>query len=450
MSIRKKILFYFLSTVLLLTALILFLIYTIFKEYREEQFQQRQKDKIIQTINLLTEFEEIDEELFLALDRSTIHDIYDEKLLLFDEDYNLFYESVDDLVIEKTKEILNQLSLDHVWVETKEELYDVVGVTITHRNGVYYGISKAYDEYGYELLSFLQIAFLALFLVLVVVIVWVSYYLSKKIANPIIHLTKEISNYNLEKPIKIPLKKDEVETSILAERFNDLMDKIKMSFAFQKNAVQHISHELNTPIAVLVSNFDKMESETDYRQLQKLIEKQKKDTRRLSQIINSLLSLSMVETGTSAVKEKIRVDEMLFDIYEELQPLYPDFIFHIHYDNPDMNTEVLEVLADQNLLRAAFLNLMLNSIRHSDVKEAYISIIEVNNRLKLEFLNQGKVISREERPYLFKHFFRGKNSQGRKGFGLGLVFIYKILKLHQAKIYYETPDANTNVFKIIF
>lgn len=450
MSIRKKILFYFLSTVLLLTALILFLIYTIFKEYREEQFQQRQKDKIIQTINLLTEFEEIDEELFLALDRSTIHDIYDEKLLLFDEDYNLFYESVDDLVIEKTKEILNQLSLDHVWVETKEELYDVVGVTITHRNGVYYGISKAYDEYGYELLSFLQIAFLALFLVLVVVIVWVSYYLSKKIANPIIHLTKEISNYNLEKPIKIPLKKGEVETSILAERFNDLMDKIKMSFAFQKNAVQHISHELNTPIAVLVSNFDKMESETDYRQLQKLIEKQKKDTRRLSQIINSLLSLSMVETGTSAVKEKIRVDEMLFDIYEELQPLYPDFIFHIHYDNPDMNTEVLEVLADQNLLRAAFLNLMLNSIRHSDVKEAYISIIEVNNRLKLEFLNQGKVISREERPYLFKHFFRGKNSQGRKGFGLGLVFIYKILKLHQAEIYYETPDANTNVFKIIF
>src|SRR5699024_8684770 len=325
MSIRKKILFYFLSTVLLLTALILFLIYTIFKEYREEQFQQRQKDKIIQTINLLTEFEEIDEELFLALDRSTIHDIYDEKLLLFDEDYNLFYESVDDLVIEKTKEILNQLSLDHVWVESKEELYDVVGVTITHRSGVYYGISKAYDAYGCELLSFLHIAFLALFLVLVVVIVWVSYYLSKKIANPIIHLTKEISNYNLEKPIKIPLKKGEVETSILAERFNDLMDKIKMSFAFQKNAVQHISHELNTPIAVLVSNFDKMESETDYRQLQKLIEKQKKDTRRLSQIINSLLSFSMVETGTSAVKEKIRVDEMLFDIYEELQPLYPDF-----------------------------------------------------------------------------------------------------------------------------
>ena len=70
MSIRKKILFYFLSTVLLLTTITLVLIYTIFKEYREEQFQQRQSDKIKQTLQLLTEFEEIDEELFEALPRS--------------------------------------------------------------------------------------------------------------------------------------------------------------------------------------------------------------------------------------------------------------------------------------------------------------------------------------------------------------------------------------------
>lgn len=451
MSIRKKILFYFLSTVLLLTTITLVLIYTIFKEYREEQFQQRQSEKIKQTLQLLTEFEEIDEELFEALDRSTIHDIYDEKLLLFDANQKLFYESVDDLTIGKTQEILNQLSEETVWVETKEELYDVVGISIQHNGNTFYGISKAYDKFGYELLSFLRMAFVALFIVMVILIVWVSYYLSNKISKPIAKLTKEIANYNLEDDnVHIPVDSGEVETAILAERFNDLMDKIKVSFSFQRNAVQHISHELNTPIAVLVSNFEKMEQETDIENLQELIQKQKKDTRKLSQIINALLKLTMAETGSSAVKVSIRIDEMLFDLCEELQVLYPNFQFQIEYQNAEMNADLLKISADKNLLRAALMNLMLNCIKHGDGETAWIKIKEVDGRLQLSFKNHGAVITPEERQNLFKHFFRGKNSQGKKGFGLGLIFIQKILKLHNATISYEAPDDNTNVFKVNF
>lgn len=451
MSIRKKILFYFLSTVLLFTTVILVLIYTIFKEYREEQFQQRQNDKIQLTLQLLTEFEEIDEELFLALDRSTIHDIYDEKILLFDENRNLLYESVDDLTIDKAQEILNKLSVENTWIETKEELYDVVGVSIQYKNTTYYGISKAYDKFGYELLSFLRTAFVALFVVMAMLIVWVSYYLSNKIANPITKLTKKISDYNIEdEHIEIPVDSDEAETTILAERFNDLMDKIKVSFSFQRNAVQHISHELNTPIAVLVSNFEKMEQESDMQKLKELIVKQKKDTRKLSQVINALLKLSMAESGTSSVKVLVRIDEMLFDLCEELKVLYPNFGFQIAYETTDINSDLLEVSADENLLRAAFMNLMLNCIKHSDGEEAWINIIENKGKLQLVFKNEGPVVTEEERQYLFKHFFRGENSRGKKGFGLGLIFIHKILKLHDATIAYEAPDTNTNIFKIDF
>lgn len=427
------------------------LIYTIFKEYREEQFQQRQNEKIQLTLQLLTEFEEIDEELFQALDRSTIHDIYDEKLLLFDANKLLFYESVDDLTIEKTEEILNKLSEENVWIETKEELYDVVGVSIQYNGKTYYGISKAYDKFGYELLSFLRLAFVVLFIVMVILIVLVSYYLSNKIASPIIQLTKEISNFNLEdEHIEIPVDSGEAETTILAERFNDLMDKIKVSISFQRNAVQHISHELNTPIAVLVSNFDKMEQETDLQQLQELIKKQKKDTRKLSKIISALLKLTMAETGSSSVKTSIRIDEMLFDLCEELQVLYPNFLFQIEYENAQMNADLLKISADESLLRAALMNLMLNCIKHGDEEKAWIEIKEVNGRLQLVFENYGAVITPEEQQYLFKHFFRGKNSQGKKGFGLGLIFIQKILKLHNATITYDAPKENTNIFKVNF
>lgn len=80
MKIRNKILIYFSTTVLALTAISLGLIYILFSEYREEEFQQLQNEKIKYTIGLITEFKEMSEEVSLLLDAQDIHDFYDEKL----------------------------------------------------------------------------------------------------------------------------------------------------------------------------------------------------------------------------------------------------------------------------------------------------------------------------------------------------------------------------------
>jgi two-component system, OmpR family, sensor histidine kinase ArlS len=83
-KIRNKILIYFSSTVIALSAISLTIIYILFYEYREEEFQQQQNDKIKYTIRLLAEYKEMSEELANIMDELTIHDFYDEKMLVFD------------------------------------------------------------------------------------------------------------------------------------------------------------------------------------------------------------------------------------------------------------------------------------------------------------------------------------------------------------------------------
>src|SRR5882757_836392 len=113
MNIRTKILFSFsVATIVLLAAALIF-VYTLFSRYREEEFQQRQVDKIKTTLQFLTEIQNIDQDLIEAMDRITIHDIYDEKLLIFDKNKKLVYSSIDDTPVAFSGQILNNLSSEN-------------------------------------------------------------------------------------------------------------------------------------------------------------------------------------------------------------------------------------------------------------------------------------------------------------------------------------------------
>jgi signal transduction histidine kinase len=245
----------------------------------------------------------------------------------------------------------------------------------------------------------------------------------------------------------IEFEQSQNEISILAQRYNELMRKIAEVFSFQKHLIHHISHQLKTPISILVSNFEKMEKETDIKKLQKLIKDQKEDTKNLSEIIDSLLEIAKAESGSANNKERVRIDELIFDIADELKVVYPNFQFSVDYTQTE-DEKYLILYANVRLMKAALTNLMLNCIQYSDEDKARITIGNKPERLGITFENRGAVISQDESRFLFQHFFRGGNSKGKRGFGLGLVFVQKILTLHNGSISYHTPNEHTNIFTI--
>jgi signal transduction histidine kinase len=450
MSIRKKILVYFSFTVITLTGLSLFFIYSQFIDYREQAFRQRQVEKIESTLHLLVKIKQMDERIVQAMDDLTIHDFYDEKVLIFDEHKKLIYSSIDDLVIQDTGLLLDLISPDNRMVKTKENGYDLLGLYTTSRGQGYYGLSKAFDETGYSTLLYLRTVLIITFFVISAIVVFVSYYLSRRIAGPITHLIKRIHHYDFERdrePIGVRDERDEI--AMLASRFNELMERMNKAFQIQRHVIHHISHELKTPIAVLVSNFEKMESESDPEILAHMIRIQKEDTHNLGEIINALLEITRAESAADVLMERVRIDELLFDISEELGLLCPDYVFSFDYDDAvTADEERMVITGNRRLLHSALMNLMLNAVMYSCDLQAAIRLTATDQRLSLSFQNRGDIISPDEQRFLFQHFFRGGNSKGKRGFGLGLVLIHKVISLHGGEVSYTAVGEHTNVFEV--
>ena len=451
MTIRKKIVLYFSSILLVLVGITFVFIYMLFAEYREEEFQQRQKEKIVTTLKFLNDVEEMNESIAQAMDKITIHDFYDEKLLIYNQNKELIHASIDDLPIAISNNILNKLSKQTEWIETKEGSYDVIGVYVESRNGVFYGISKAYDEFGFTKLRFLGWLLVLIYIGIALVVFLIANYISQKIAKPITDITRKIQNYDFDKETE-PLNLegvDEDEIKTLALRFNELMQRTRESFVFQKHAIQHISHELKTPISVLVSNLEKLEESSDLTEIKEGLYRQKVGTKSLADIINTLLEISKIEARPKIVKDDVRIDEVVFDVINELEAIYPDFFFKIDFNIENPSEKELRVKGNKQLLRSAFMNLLLNSIVYNSENYTDIIFTISPETLSVKITNSGAILNKKEQSYLFDHYFRGVNSKGKSGFGLGLVLVQKIVTIHEGKIEYSSLD-NKNIFEIEF
>lgn len=449
MTIRKKIVLYFSSILLVLVGITFVFIYMLFAEYREEEFQQRQKEKIVTTLKFLNDVEEMNESIAQAMDKITIHDFYDEKLLIYNQKKELIHASIDDLPIAISNNILNKLSKQTEWIETKEGSYDVIGVYVESRNGVFYGISKAYDEFGFTKLRFLGWLLVLIYVGIALVVFLIANYISQKIAKPITDITRKIQNYDFDKETE-PLNLegvDEDEIKTLALRFNELMQRTRESFVFQKHAIQHISHELKTPISVLVSNLEKLEESSDLPEIKEGLYRQKVGTKSLADIINTLLEISKIEARPKIVKDDVRIDEVVFDVINELEAIYPDFFFKIDFNIENPSEKELKVEGNRQLLRSAFMNLLLNSIVYNSENFTDIIFTITPKSLSVKIINSGAILNKKEQSYLFDHYFRGDNSKGKSGFGLGLVLVKKIVTIHEGKIDYSSCD-DKNAFTI--
>lgn len=451
MKIRDKILIYFSSTVIALTAISLAIIYFLFSEYREEEFQQQQNQKIHTTIKLIEKFKRESATISYLIDQQDINDFYDEKLLVFDSNKQLIFASLDSLDIVKAESVLDKLSPTKQWIETKEEEYDLIGIFAEINNQDYYAVSKAYDAFGYAKLYFLRNVLIGIFLFITAVVVLVSRFLSNKISRPITALAENLNKYDLSKDRvdELAIETSSDELNQLTQRFNELLRRTNDAFVFQKHTIHHISHQLKTPISVLVSELERIKNFSSIDDVKPEIESQIIKAKSLGSIINVLLEISKIESGQQIKKQKIRIDELFFDVIEELNAIYPDFHFEVNYAPDEINENRLIINLSPTLIRQAIQNLLSNCVSYSNNSRAEIKFdCSDNAALNIRIINSGKPISAEEENFLFNHFFRGQNSHGETGFGLGLVLTKKILELNSATIAYSNPSEDLNVFEL--
>jgi two-component system, OmpR family, sensor histidine kinase ArlS len=109
---------------------------------------------------------------------------------------------------------------------------------------------------------------------------------------------------------ELAIETSSYELNQLTQRFNELLRRTNEAFVFQKHTIHHISHQLKTPISVMVSELERIKDFSSIEDVKPEIENQIIKAKSLGSIINVLLEISKIESGQQTKKQSLRIDEL--------------------------------------------------------------------------------------------------------------------------------------------
>jgi signal transduction histidine kinase len=438
------------------------LIYFFFSSFRSEEFEERLSEKALTTAKLLLEVKEVDKQLLKLIDENTIHKLHNEKTLVFDENLNLIYSSIDDTVIDWDMEDLKRLKEEKSFFR-KENQKDVLGIFYDFEKTDYYVFISAEDKYGNNKLNYL-FYLLSISFSLGIAFVWISsYFLVAYLLKPLDFFEKQITTISVNNlQDLLPQTSKNEELILLTKAFNTLLVRINKAFSSQKEFTSNASHELRTPLTRISFQLENLSQYTTHTpEVSQYLKNMSYEVNQLTDLVNSLLLLSKVtKTNTKSEKnehfehfEHLRIDEIIFFATQEVRKQHPNFElnFEILEDsNKNSNFEIsMEIEGIKSLLESAFINLLKNAYNYSDSKKATLTIEQISETsMRIRIFNDGNNLSQTEQNTLFEPFFRGENATSINGSGLGLRIVKRIFDYHQFSIKYTTEFLPLHCFEL--
>lgn len=196
--------------------------------------------------------------------------------------------------------------------------------------------------------------------------------------------------------------------------------KLEQNDKAQKTFFENTSHELKTPLMAICGYAEEIEMGviTDYSQSGRMIVSQ---TERMSKLIEDILYLSKMESGTEPLKcEPIEMASLVQDILMPLEGI-------VNRRNLSVSLELDEgyVNGDPEKLEHAVANLITNSVKYA------CSQIEISWKNQvLSIWNDGGELSTEDFSHMFERFYTGQNGNS----GIGLALSKEIVEMHGWKL----------------
>jgi len=215
--------------------------------------------------------------------------------------------------------------------------------------------------------------------------------------------------------------------------------------------VSHVAHELKSPLNVMSMYGESLigseGGSEDFRiEASNVI---RDEVERLSSLINTLLSIARIETGSVAIeRQRVRLEEFLEDAVTAVSRSARERQLEFHVDIPK---DVKNLYIDKDLFRVAVNNLLTNAIKYNrDQGHVTVTVGETDDRVAIRVRDTGIGIHEEDLPHIFDKFFRSADveAQKRGGHGLGLSLAREIVELHGGRICVETTPGEGSEFSI--
>jgi signal transduction histidine kinase len=267
--------------------------------------------------------------------------------------------------------------------------------------------------------------------IMILASVGIALVLSDVIAKPLVRLNagaKKLSmgNYNADFN-----GSGYLEVKELSDTLNTAATELSKVDALRRELIANISHDLRTPLALIYSYAELMQDfpdEITATQVQTIMA----ETNRLSSLVNDILDVSRLETGTMVLNtHRYNLTGSIAETVERLSELLKNEGYSIEFDH----TEEVYVIADEAKITQALYNLLTNAVNYSTHdKRIVVKQIRTQNRVRVEVHDHGEGIAPEHIPYIWDRYYKvdKKHKRAITGTGLGLSIVKKIFELHGA------------------
>jgi two-component system, OmpR family, sensor kinase len=216
----------------------------------------------------------------------------------------------------------------------------------------------------------------------------------------------------------------------------------------QRNFISMASHEFRTPLAIIDGHTQRLISRCDRvttGELAQRARKVKSMVRRMTQLIDNLIgSARLIDGPIELYYHPSRVDLrwLLRDSCQLQRELTPD----AQILEP-AEAQPLIVYGDASLLGQLFCNLLSNAVKYSP-EGAHIEVAAAQEdaRVVVSIKDHGIGIPEGERERVFERYYRGSNTSGIGGSGVGLSLVRSIVDLHKGTISLESIEGKGSRF----
>lgn len=450
MKIRVKLLLLFLMLFGALLSAFAVFIYVSTAKSRKDQYYQHLKREAITKANLLFDAK-VPPAVLQLIYKNSLNSLFEEEVAVYDTSFNLLYhDAVQIDKVKETKRMIDQITLQKE-ITFEQGSLQVVGLLYIHNHKTYVITAAANDKYGISRLEEFKYTLIISFIIIISLTIAAGYYFVGKALNPVAEIVdkvEEITATNLYKRVQVKNEKDEIGE--LALTFNNMLDRLELSFDGQKNFVSNISHELRTPLATIVGELQlALIRERSAEEYKEVIRLSLSDARRLVRLSNGLLDLAKASYDQTTVSMKeLRTDELLMDAREAVLKTSEDYRVDIVFEQEIDDDDDISVKGNEYLLKVAFINLMENACKFSPDHQCTVTINSDDSKVKLSFRDSGIGIEQEELSNIFTAFYRGKNKDFSPGNGIGLSLTQKIITMHNGVIGVNSTVGTGSVFTI--
>lgn len=275
--------------------------------------------------------------------------------------------------------------------------------------------------------------------------------IAKRALLPITRITKtakSIGKGNLSSRIMGNDSKDEVGE--LSNTFNEMLERLEDSFYKEKRFSSDASHELRTPVSIIMAYSETLLSESemqrDSENLKKSLQVIYKESERMSTIISQLLKLTRGYEGRfKIVKERFDISTVVENVLEELEEKAEQSKIQLIYKN----SESVSIEADQSLITQMVINFVENAIKYGvENGHVWVATVQRDDEIILIFEDDGIGIDEEQQKHIFERFYRADQARDRSGTGLGLSIVKWIVEEHGGKIEVSSKLNKGTTFEV--